>query len=222
VTKDDKRTRDREARREAILAAAEPMLLERGYGGLVMDEVATGARMSKGTVYLYFENKDALCAAISARHIRDILLPDMQRRFAKASDALERISEAVKAYVEFFLARPEVFRYTLAWMLEEAPAQIDSDDFAEYQANLAQILAFGIDNIKAGQADGIVRDDVPAALLAHDMWASVVGLTVSMLTERAVRERMPSNPTPEALMTFHLKRTIDGLKPRPAEAKRGR
>jgi len=214
VTKDDKRARDREARREAILAAAEPMLLERGYQGLVMDEVATGARMSKGTVYLYFENKDALCAAISARHIRDILLPDMQRRFDEAPNALERIREAVMAYVEFFLARPEVFRYTLAWMLEEAPAQIDSDDFAEYQSNLAQILAFGIENIKAGQAEGIVRNDVSADLLAHDMWTSVVGLTVAMLTERAVQERMPSTPTPEALMNFHLTRTIDGLTPR--------
>ncbi|MCB9599525.1 MAG: helix-turn-helix transcriptional regulator [Sandaracinus sp.] len=57
-----RRQREKEARREAILEAAEARLREVGPRTLTMDEVAHLAELSKGALYLYFPSKDALLA----------------------------------------------------------------------------------------------------------------------------------------------------------------
>ena len=55
-----RRERERTARREAILDAAQELIASEGYYGVRMDAVTDAAELSKGTLYLYFENKDCL------------------------------------------------------------------------------------------------------------------------------------------------------------------
>src|SRR5690606_29685722 len=60
-----KRTKDkwaerRAARREAILAAALDEFAERGFEGARLDDVARRAGIAKGTIYLYFADKESL------------------------------------------------------------------------------------------------------------------------------------------------------------------
>lgn len=50
----------RAARREAILAAALDEFAERGFEGARLDDVARRAGIAKGTIYLYFSDKEAL------------------------------------------------------------------------------------------------------------------------------------------------------------------
>src|SRR5215211_6872448 len=49
-----------EARRAAILAAALEEFTARGYEGARLDDVAKRAGVAKGTIYLYFADKEAL------------------------------------------------------------------------------------------------------------------------------------------------------------------
>ena len=49
-----------QARREAILAAALDEFSARGYEGARLDDVARRARIAKGTIYLYFADKETL------------------------------------------------------------------------------------------------------------------------------------------------------------------
>jgi AcrR family transcriptional regulator len=62
-------TQPRWARRKAarpaeLLAAALALFIERGYAGTRLEDVAAQARVSKGTLYLYFPNKEALFKAV--------------------------------------------------------------------------------------------------------------------------------------------------------------
>lgn len=50
----------RAARREAILAAALDEFAERGFEGARLEDVARRAGVAKGTIYLYFADKDSL------------------------------------------------------------------------------------------------------------------------------------------------------------------
>ncbi|MFA5161402.1 MAG: TetR/AcrR family transcriptional regulator [Elusimicrobiales bacterium] len=52
------------AKRGAILAAARRLMVRRGFGDVQLDEVARGAKIAKGTLFLYFENKDELVLAV--------------------------------------------------------------------------------------------------------------------------------------------------------------
>ncbi len=52
--------RRKDARPSELLAAALELFVEKGYAGTRLDDVATRAGVSKGTLYLYFANKEEL------------------------------------------------------------------------------------------------------------------------------------------------------------------
>jgi AcrR family transcriptional regulator len=57
-------TRRKDARPEEITAAALELFTERGYAATRLDDVAARAGISKGTLYLYFANKEELFKAV--------------------------------------------------------------------------------------------------------------------------------------------------------------
>ena len=80
-----------ESRRAQILDAAMVLWAERGFDATSVDAIARDAGVSKGTVYLYFDSKDALLDELVVRHS---LLPDVERIMATVRDQpLERVVE---------------------------------------------------------------------------------------------------------------------------------
>jgi AcrR family transcriptional regulator len=66
--------RRKDARPEEIIAAALDLFVERGYASTRLQDVAARAGVSKGTLYLYFENKEDLFKAV----VRGNVLPVLQ------------------------------------------------------------------------------------------------------------------------------------------------
>jgi AcrR family transcriptional regulator len=64
VTRAPRWHRRKEARPAEILAAALEMFVERGYAATRLEDVAGRAGVTKGTMYLYFKNKEALFKAV--------------------------------------------------------------------------------------------------------------------------------------------------------------
>jgi AcrR family transcriptional regulator len=60
AVREDARTARREKRRAAILAAALGEFAARGFAATRLDDVARHARVAKGTIYLYFRDKESL------------------------------------------------------------------------------------------------------------------------------------------------------------------
>lgn len=67
ATSQEKRERQKSARREAILAAARNVFARNGFGGTTIVDVAREAGVAAGTVYLYYASKTDLFAALNAR-----------------------------------------------------------------------------------------------------------------------------------------------------------
>jgi len=65
------RRRRKEARPSELLAAALDLFVEKGFAATRLEDVATRASVSKGTLYLYYENKEALFKAV----IREGIVP---------------------------------------------------------------------------------------------------------------------------------------------------
>jgi AcrR family transcriptional regulator len=86
-----------------ILDATARILVERGYAGTSTNAVAERAGVSVGSLYQYFPNKDALVAALHARHIEQMKMV-MERALERAmtvslDDGLtELIEGAVEAH----------------------------------------------------------------------------------------------------------------------------
>ncbi|HUL63623.1 MAG TPA: TetR/AcrR family transcriptional regulator [Burkholderiaceae bacterium] len=61
--------RRKEARPAELLAAALDLFVEKGYAGTRLEDVAARAGVSKGTLYLYFQNKEELFKAVVRENI---------------------------------------------------------------------------------------------------------------------------------------------------------
>ena len=60
-----RKERERKARKELIIDVTEKIIEERGFENITMDEIAEKAEMGKGSLYLYFKNKNSIFLAIS-------------------------------------------------------------------------------------------------------------------------------------------------------------
>lgn len=73
-------TRRKNARPEEITAAALHVFVERGYAATRLEDVAARAGVSKGTLYLYFANKEDLFKAV----VREVLVARLAEFRGKA------------------------------------------------------------------------------------------------------------------------------------------
>ena len=100
---------DRQRRRyESILDAAAKLLGERSPESVTMDEVASRSGVAKGTLYLYFESKDALLRELIASHLDG--LATAVEETARIESGPRRLRLAVEAAFRFQLERPNRFR----------------------------------------------------------------------------------------------------------------
>jgi AcrR family transcriptional regulator len=67
------RQRRKEARPAELMAAALELFVEKGFAGTRLDDIAARAGVSKGTLYLYFDSKEALFKAVIQEGIVPIL-----------------------------------------------------------------------------------------------------------------------------------------------------
>ena len=82
----------KDTRRQALLTAALDEFFERGFAAARMDDIARRAGLSKGTLYLYFDSKEALFASL----IETFALPNVERLEAAAADA-RGAADAIRA-----------------------------------------------------------------------------------------------------------------------------
>jgi AcrR family transcriptional regulator len=73
----------REASVEGLLTAARALFVSQGYRHTTVDAIAEAAHLTKGAVYFYFRNKEALLAALLVR-VETAVLGGMNERIAGA------------------------------------------------------------------------------------------------------------------------------------------
>lgn len=75
------RKRRKDARPSELLAAALSLFVEKGYAATRLEDIASLAGVSKGTLYLYFDHKEALFKAV----IQEGILPVVEENEAIAA-----------------------------------------------------------------------------------------------------------------------------------------
>jgi len=94
----------KDERRQAMLAAALEVFVEKGFAAARMDDIARTASLSKGTVYLYFPSKEDLFEAV----LRNVAIPNVERMEGLMRDA-PSVGEALDGVAQFV---PHLIRNT--------------------------------------------------------------------------------------------------------------
>src|SRR5204862_1200115 len=90
--------RRKDARPEEIVSAALEVFADRGFAATTLEDVAKRAGVTKGTIYLYFDSKEALFKAL----IRETIVPVIAQGEALAQSftgsARELLERLVREY----------------------------------------------------------------------------------------------------------------------------
>jgi len=205
-----RRERERTARREAILDAAQELIAEEGYHGLRMDAVAEAAELSKGTLYLYFGNKDALCAAVAIR-LLDTLIPVITSALENTPTGLDAVRQLLRSYYDFTQKNPHHFRFALAWLSAGERMDDSTEEFQSYRARVGQMLILVTSALKRGQDDGSIRTEVDPLPQALQLWTSFLGVVLVGLNKEAMAQRIPASVDLDQLVPLHLDTMLRAL-----------
>jgi len=98
---------------ETLLDATARVLTREGYDRASTNRIAARAGVSVGSLYQYFPNKEALVAALVARHNREMLqlLRDALREMG-SRDLATVMRELVRAMVDAHLVDPALHRFS--------------------------------------------------------------------------------------------------------------
>jgi len=96
--------------RERILAAAEPLVLRRGFTGTSLDDIVKATRLTKGAFFHHFKDKADLARALVERYARNDY--ELFERFATEAEAaskdpLEQTLHFLKLFEDFIENLPE-------------------------------------------------------------------------------------------------------------------
>jgi TetR/AcrR family transcriptional regulator, repressor of fatR-cypB operon len=170
---------------DAILEAALELFVERGFHGTTVPEVADRAKVGAGTIYRYFENKEALVNALY-RKWKGVIAQMVVREFPVDKPAREQFRTIWSRMSEFALAHPR----ELAFLeLHHHGTYLDE----ESRAMENQVLEFAAMMIQRAQAEQALKPLDPALLLALVMGAFVGVLRANAEGRLAL--------TPEVLVT---------------------
>ncbi len=99
-----RRPEEKAARREAILAAAESLLEERGVEGTTLSEIARESGVSKASCYRYFESREAILLEVAVEEVRG-WAAEVEERLEPLAGSRD-IDGVARAYAVATAARP--------------------------------------------------------------------------------------------------------------------
>ena len=101
---------DKPDKREDILQSALKLLAEQGFHGAPMARIAEHAGVGTGTIYRYFENRDALILAVH-RMIYDELTTSLLAHHPKERSVKEFFFHIGTCIIDYFIKNPLKSRY---------------------------------------------------------------------------------------------------------------
>ena len=171
----ERREREKQELRQAMLDTARKLFLANGYEGLSLRQVAEQIGYTPTTIYLYFEDKDDLLFAV-VDQAYDQFTADLQRAYATTSDPRERLRALAEAYITFGRQNPEAYQM----MFMQRP-----DFLLKWKTGTKQPRAVSLlilkEAVQQAQEAGVVREG-NSDVVSDIFWAAAHGAVSLAIT----------------------------------------
>lgn len=151
--------RRKSGKREALLAAAERLFLEKGVHAVTVEEVVGEAGVSKATFYKYFAGKETLVEAVMDM-VSDVLVERLMQLVQRAKQ--ERMTK--EDFIGFFDVN-EYDRFFNTHFIEDIMKNYPHVVLRAINKLIGTVFPIFRDLIRAAKIDGIVRLDVDTEML---------------------------------------------------------
>ncbi len=194
-----------EARPQEILAAALAVFVEKGYSAARMEEVARRAGVSKGALYLYYANKEALFRAV----VEEGILPTLAQMEAQ----MDRHESSATELLQMFARR--WWQSIGSTPLFGLPKLV----FCEAR-NFPELAGYYFEHvIRRGHAllvriveQGMARGEFRAVDVQQTVFLAIAPLLMQAFWRSALPRESTDLIDPEALLETHLDTFLRGLK----------
>jgi AcrR family transcriptional regulator len=194
-----------EFRIQTIQEATMRVIARKGMAAATVQEIADEAGVAKGTIYLYFRDRDELVEKTFEGAIQE-LMKQIDTVLERDTPFDIKIREIVSAQLSFFAANHEFFRLYLSLRLQDAPRERRQKQTChpQYLAR-AQKLA-GV--LKQAMQRGEIREVDPYRLAVF-----IIEGSTAVLVQRLTEE---SSPVDTADVELIAGLVLDGVRKRSA------
>jgi AcrR family transcriptional regulator len=174
MTLAERKQREKEKRRTEIVDAAEKLFYKKGFDNVTMDEIADAVEFSKGSLYVYFKNKDSHIFAIVDRMHKEYFR-QFRELLDEAASGGEQLRTMIRHLVEYTRDHQEYNDMActigpLIWSrMDTEYEQVLAENSMDYNLWLN-------DAITKGMADGSIRNDLNPALFGF--YISLISISV--------------------------------------------
>lgn len=177
----ERREREKAARRSEILRSARELFYATGYERTKMADIAAACELSKGAVYLYYQNKTELARAV-VNESYDVLLELIRTAATNGQTGAEKAANMLQAFQQFYRHHYQSFYLTLVLESHLRDHITATGEQPEYNERLDEMKTIGRDVIREGIQDGSLRKDLNPDVVAVTLVNAAAGFFHRIVT----------------------------------------
>lgn len=178
----ERKEREKEQRREEILAAAQEVFFRKGLVPATMDEIAEKAELSKATLYLYYKRKEDLFLAVAMRGL-EILEENFRLVFERALTPVPTLLLFIDVLDQFFESQRDYFRLFSFFQTPTFHNDVSPELRESALSANQRIWTMVTGVLSRGIEEGVIRKDLDPTDLAIISWTSTTALMARIDTE---------------------------------------
>ncbi|MCB2225857.1 MAG: TetR/AcrR family transcriptional regulator [Desulfarculaceae bacterium] len=173
----ERRAREKEQRREAILDAAKEVFSRKGYQGATMEEIAARAELSPATLYLYFNNKSELYASLNVKMLALLCAKVEQVAGQSGLEPPEKVRRLARAMHDVYIFDPLIVTNVLHMQASQELTELSPELKEQINSMAAHALRMMAGIFQQGIEAGQFKPHHPVAL-ADLVWSVFSGLVL--------------------------------------------
>lgn len=167
----ERKIREKELRRKEILEAAHKLFSGKKGMDATMDDLAELTELGKGTLYLYFPNKESILQAMAEKGIK-LLRKRLNRVLDDSKSGAVQISDNGDVFVQFLRDKP----FYSSLILKYEQTILIHTETNEKVLMVEPILEILKKILEKGQCDGTIRNDIGTKELVAILWSQMLGV----------------------------------------------
>lgn len=173
----ERRERERKGRRQQILIAAKELFMQKGLSLTTIEDIATRAELSQGTIYFYFKNKEELYASLNLMTLQFIYDETKKLFNNQKLGPVEKILELKNIFYRIFQRDPLILRNILRLQLEDTLLSLSPELLNQINALTKKAMTLMANIYEDGVRKGMFRKENSMAI-ADSMWSMFIGLVL--------------------------------------------
>jgi AcrR family transcriptional regulator len=170
----ERKEREKEQRREAIVNAAEKVFFKRGIDQATMDDLAEKAELSKATLYLYFSGKEEIYFAIFLRG-QKILSAMIEHTTGLVTETRGKIQAYLASVIAFQKKYPKYFDAFFYFLTRDVHISHQSIYKKEHEKTSRMLLNNWINLVQTGKKEKLIRENLNGLKTGAILWMQLIG-----------------------------------------------